>query len=253
MNLDDKAAVVTGGARGIGRGIARGLLDAGARVIIASRTKTDLAETVETLSPFGDVSAKRCDVSDEASVRELFDHAVDRFGGLDITVCSHGVLNAGQSIVDFPVHLWDETMAINLKGIFLCCQASARAMIEHERRGRIIHISSIVALASVPNEPAYDASKGGVEALTRTAALDLAPHGITVNSVAPGWVHTPMVAEYMEEENPVRNPVRRPGDPADVAGAVVWLADPATSYVTGATIVVDGGQTAALAFNPQNR
>jgi NAD(P)-dependent dehydrogenase (short-subunit alcohol dehydrogenase family) len=252
MGLEGKAAIVTGGGRGIGRGVARALLEAGARVVVAARTEGDLSQTVAELSGIGEVSAKTCDVADEVSVRELVDHVVERFGGLDVAVFSHGVLNAGYSIVDYPAELWDETIAVNLKGNFLCCQAAARAMIRDGRKGRIINISSIVALASVPNEPAYDTSKGGVEALTRTAALDLAPHGITVNSVAPGWVQTAMVSFMEGEENPVRNPVRRPGEPADVAGAVVWLADPATSYVTGATIVVDGGQTAALAFNPLN-
>jgi NAD(P)-dependent dehydrogenase (short-subunit alcohol dehydrogenase family) len=248
MALAGKTALVTGGGRGIGRGIAEALLDAGARVTVASRTEADLDETVHELSSHGEITGKTCDVSDVASVSELVDHVLERHNTIDILVCSHGVLNAGHSILDFPVDLWEETIAINLTGVFLCSQAAARAMVDQSRGGRIINISSTAALASVPHEAAYDASKGGVQALTRTMALDLAPYAITVNAIAPAWVRSPMVpAQYLTEEYArVCNPMGRLGEPADVGGAVLWLADPATSYVTGTTIVVDGGQYAAL-------
>jgi NAD(P)-dependent dehydrogenase (short-subunit alcohol dehydrogenase family) len=126
-------------------------------------------------------------------------------------------------------------------------------MIAQGVEGRIINIGSIVAIASAPLEVAYDASKGGVEALTRAMCLDLAPHRITVNSVAPGWIKTEMVAELMADGvETTSNPLRRYGAPEEVGAAVVWLADPSSAHVTGATIFIDGGQRAALAGNPLN-
>jgi NAD(P)-dependent dehydrogenase (short-subunit alcohol dehydrogenase family) len=253
MGIEGKVAVVTGGGRGIGQGIARGLLDAGAIVIVTARTADPLDETVELLREHGPISRRICDVSDHEAVRALFDAVDADHGGVDIMVCSHGVLHAGIPLLEYPVELWDETIAINLKGTFLACQAAARVMVRNGCHGRLINISSIVAIASAPHETAYDASKGGVEALTRAMALDLAPHSITVNSVAPGWIRTPMIEPIMTPEvERTCNPLRRFGEPAHVASAVVWLADPGTSQVTAATIVVDGGQRAALAGNPLN-
>ena len=154
-------------------------------------------------------------------------------------------------MLDFPRALWNETIAVNLTGTFYCAQAAARIMVAQNRGGRIIIISSIVAFASVAHESAYDASKGGIEALTRAMALDLAQHGITVNSVAPGSVATPMVSSILPPGAAFRgNPVRRSGEPGDVTRAVVWLAQPTASYITGTTIVVDGGQRALLAGSP---
>jgi NAD(P)-dependent dehydrogenase (short-subunit alcohol dehydrogenase family) len=253
MGLEGKVAVVTGGGRGIGRGIARSLVEAGATVVVVGRTAPGLEETVELLSPHGAITRAICDVSDPDSVRGLFGDVASRHGGVDILVCSHGVLHGGHSVLDHPVDLWDETIAVNLKGTFLCGQAAARVMVERECRGRIINISSIVAVQSAPQEVAYDASKGGVEALTRAMTLDLAQYGITVNSVSPGWIRTPMVEPFMTPEvERICNPLRHFGEPADVGNAVVWLADPASSQITGITIYVDGGQRAALSGNPLN-
>jgi gluconate 5-dehydrogenase len=250
MGLEGKVAMVTGGGRGIGRGVARALLAAGGRVEVTARTASDLDETVSLLSPLGEVAAYPCDVSEAGQVRALIADAVERFGGLDILVCSHGVYNAERPFLELREEDWDRTMAINLKGTFLCGQAAARVMVEQARKGRIINISSINALASEPACSDYNASKGGVNALTRSMAFDLGRYGITVNVVAPGWVRSPMSAPYLTEDilagSQVMNVVRRVGEPEDVGGAVVWLADPSTSYVSGATIVIDGGQSAML-------
>lgn len=250
MGIEGKVALVTGGGRGIGRGVARSLLEAGARVEIASRTEADLAETVELLSPLGEIAARPCDVSDGGAVRALVDDVVARFGGLDILVCSHGVYDAERPFLELSEEDWDRTIAINLKGAFLCGQAAARVMVERGVAGRIVNVSSINALASEPSCSDYNTSKGGVHALTRSMALDLGRYGITVNVIAPGWVRSPMSAPYLTEEilggRQIINPMRRVGEPEDVGGAVVWLADPSTSYVTGATIVLDGGQSAML-------
>lgn len=249
MGIEGKVAVVTGGAGGIGRGIAQCLLQAGARVVVASRTTADLEETRRLLSPFGDITTKVCDVSDSSAVGALMEHSLARFGALDILACSHGVHHPGHSILDHAAEAWHQTIAVNLTGTFLCGQAAARAMVERGCKGRIINVSSTAALASVANECAYDASKGGVQALTRAMSLDLAEYGITVNAVAPGFIKTRMIrSPDPEAVGPVVNPLGRLGAPEDVGTAVVWLADPQSSYVTGTTLVVDGGQHASLGF-----
>ena len=250
VRLQGKVALVTGGGRGIGRGVAQSLLEAGARVEVASRTEADLDETVEQLSPLGEIAARACDVSDGASVRALVADVVARFGSLDVLVCSHGIYDAEHPFLELTEEDWDRTIAVNLKGTFLCGQAAARVMVEQGRGGRIVNISSINSLAAEPGCSDYNASKGGVNALTRSMAFDLGSHGITANVVAPGWVRSPMSAPYLSEEiltgRQVMNIVRRVGEPEDIGTTVVWLADPGSSYVTGATIVVDGGQSAML-------
>ena len=252
MGLEGKAVLITGGARGIGRGIAAHFLDLGARVAVAARTESDLADTATLLGSLGEFAAHRCDVSDPEAVSSLVADVVAAFDGLDVLVCSHGVHQGEHSVLSYPLEQWDEVMAINVRGTFLCGAAAARAMVEKDRPGRIINISSTAALASVRHEAAYDTSKGAVQAMTRAFALDLAPFGITVNAIAPGWIATPMLPEAIRDAYVgVINPMRRFGDPADVAGAAAWLADPATSYVTGSTIIVDGGQFAALGFAAQ--
>ena len=250
MRLEGKVALVTGGGRGIGRGIARRLLEAGARVEVASRTEADLAETVRQLAPLGEVAARACDVSDGNAVRALVDDVVSRFGSLDILVCSHGVYDPERPFLELREEDWDRTLGINLKGAFLCGQAAARVMVAAGRGGRIVNVSSINGLAAEPQCADYNASKGGLNALTRSMAFDLGRYGITVNVVCPGWVRSPMSEPYLTPEilegRQVMNLVRRVGEPEDIGGAVVWLADPGSAYVTGATIVVDGGQTAML-------
>jgi NAD(P)-dependent dehydrogenase (short-subunit alcohol dehydrogenase family) len=249
MRLEGKRAVVTGGGRGIGRGIAAGLLAEGARVVVAARTEADLAETTDALASAGEIVAHRCDVSETAAVDGLFADVENRFGGLDILACSHGVYDAERPFMDMSESDWDRTISINLKGAFLCGQRAARLMAVGGG-GRIVNIASINGLASEPQCSDYNASKAGLLGLTRSMAIDLAQYGITANVVAPGWIRSPMSEPYLTDEilsgKQVFNVVRRVGTPEDIAGAVVWLADPATSYVTGATIVVDGGQTAML-------
>jgi NAD(P)-dependent dehydrogenase (short-subunit alcohol dehydrogenase family) len=249
MALEGKVALVTGGGRGIGRGIAGCLLEAGARVEIASRTETDLRDTVELLSPRGEIAARPCDVSDRASVDALVDDVVQRFGSLDILVCSHGVYTP-KAFVELDDDTWHRTMGINLNGMFYAGRAAAKVMIQHGRGGRIVNITSINGLAAEPECADYNASKGAAHALTRSMAFDLGTYGITVNAVAPGWVKTPLSGPYLTDAilsgKHAINPVRRIGEPEDIGRAVVWLADPDASFVTGAVIVVDGGQVAML-------
>jgi len=248
--LTDKVAIVTGGGQGIGRGIARRLVELGAATVVVSRTAAAVEATREQLSGLGTVEAAPCDVSDRAAAKRLIADVRGRHGSLDILVCSHGVYNADSPFLELSEEQWDRTLGINLNGNFTLAQATARAMVADGTAGRIIFISSINGISSEPNCSDYNTSKAGLHGLARSIAYDLAPHGITVNVVAPGWVRSPMSQPYLSEDvlagRQRFNMTGRVGEPEDIAGAVAWLADPSSSYVTGTVIPVDGGQAAML-------
>ena len=248
--LEGKVAIVTGGGRGIGRGIARRLVELGATVVVASRTAADVEETRSQLASLGTVEAAPCDVSDRAAARRLVADTRARHGSLDVLVCSHGVYDAESPFLELTDEQWDQTLGINLGGSFVLGQAAARTMVADGVRGRIVFVSSINGLAAEPDCADYNASKSGLHGLARSMAYDLAPHGITVNVVAPGWVRSPMSAPYLTDDilsgRQRFNMVGRVGEPDDIAGAVAWLADPSSTYVTGVVVPVDGGQSAML-------
>jgi NAD(P)-dependent dehydrogenase (short-subunit alcohol dehydrogenase family) len=248
-NLDGKCVVITGGARGIGRGIARTVLREGASVVVVARTRADLDEAQDELSQLGEATAIRCDVSDARQVTDLFTEVMRLSDRLDGLVCAHGVVEYCP-FLEITEEQWDRTLSINLKGGFLCGQAAATEMVRAGQGGRIVYISSINGLAAEPESADYSASKAGIHLLARGMACDLADHGITVNVIAPGWVRSPMSAPYLTDEvlSGVRrfNPVGRVGEPEDIGNAVAWLLRQQSSYVTGAVIPVDGGQSAVL-------
>ena len=245
--LDGQVALITGGARGIGRGIARCLLDAGAQVAIASRTASDLEVAVEELAAGGALMADVCDCSSEPDVCALVDGVVDRFGRLDILICCHGVYEAGLTALEIPLERFERTLAINLTGTFLCAQAAGRVMVAAGRGGRIVFISSMNALQAEAGCADYNTSKAAMHGLMRSLAVELGPLGITANAIAPGWIATPMSARDIEEYGDVVfNPRHTVGAPQDIGLAATWLADPRNHFVNGTVITVDGGETAML-------
>jgi NAD(P)-dependent dehydrogenase (short-subunit alcohol dehydrogenase family) len=247
IDLTARVALVTGGRRGIGLGVARSLADAGASVAVAGRTPVDL-EAIVGLSRAGSrVTSHRCDVSDAKRVQALVQSVVAHHGRLDILVCSHGVYPGVRRLVDIQSAEFDEILGINLRGTFLCAREAIRQMIDQGEGGRVILVSSMNALQSQIGAADYDAAKAGVHGLMRAMAVEVAPEGITVNAVAPGWIRTEMSAPELEHlTGRVLNPSRRVGTPDDIGRAALWLADPGNDYVTGSVVVVDGGQTAML-------
>ena len=246
FSLQGKVAVVTGSTRGIGRAIAEGLAKAGAAVAINGRT-TDSTETAAREIADGGCTTipVTADVSKAADVDRLINSAVAAFGRLDILVNNAAISPYYKPAETVTETEWDETMRVNLKGVFLCCQAAARIMIP-QRSGRIINISSIAGQIALPRLLAYTAAKGAVNQLTRVLAVEWAPYGILVNAIAPAYIETDLTKGL--QRNPklrddlIRQvPLGRLGKPAEIVGAAIYLASDAASYVTGHILNVDGG------------
>jgi NAD(P)-dependent dehydrogenase (short-subunit alcohol dehydrogenase family) len=249
--LSGRVAVVTGAARGIGLAIAERFVGAGASVVIADRDEPAARAAAESLDPAGGRSmAIAVDVSDSAQVDRLVESTEATYGRVDILVN-----NAAHARYDFAVDLgeedWDYTISICLKGYFLCAQRAARSMLT-AGGGKIVNISSMAASVGLARTVAYAASKGGIEAMTRVMAVELAESGVQVNAIAPGPIETEFSREVVSErgraERLARLPVGRLGSPEDVAAATLFLASPATDWITGAVLPVDGGYTIAGAI-----
>jgi NAD(P)-dependent dehydrogenase (short-subunit alcohol dehydrogenase family) len=245
VRLRDKVALVTGAGRGNGRAIALGLAHEGARLVIAD-ISTDNAERTagEVRAAGGEAAAVRVDVTKRAEVEAMVDAAYREFGRLDILVNNAGVLTR-RPFLELPEEEWDRVIGVNLKGVFLCSQAAARRMVE-SGGGCIINISSVNAVSTTPFTVHYCASKAGVSNLTKGMALALAPSGIRVNAVAPSAILTDMSKGRLdtpEGEAAVlaRTPLGRLETSEDLIGPVVFLASSDAEFVTGATLVVDGG------------
>jgi glucose 1-dehydrogenase len=247
MKSSGNTAIVTGGDTGIGAAIVRSLAAEGIRVVIDYvGDATPARALADELSRAGkSVSAFAANVADADDVERLIAHAVGVFGGLDILVNNAGI-ESRYPFVETPNDVWQREIAVNLTGPFLCSKAAAKQMIAQARGGRIINISSIHEDVTAPTNAPYCAAKGGLRMLMRTIAVELAPHKITVNNVAPGAIDTPMDAATkanvkLDEALLSEIPLRRWGRPEEIAGLVVWLCSEAASYVTGTTMVIDGG------------
>lgn len=247
VDLRGKVAIVTGAASGIGRAIALRFGRDGARVIVDYRGKPDDAQAVvaEIERAGGSALAFQADVALEADTERLVASAVERFGALDVLVNNAGV-EEPHPFVDTPLEVWERIVRVNLTGPFLCSRAAARAMIARGRGGRVINVSSVHESLAMPNNAPYAASKGGVRMLMRTMALELAPHRITVNDVAPGAIATPInqsVRDDPEQRKALLEeiPLGRVGEPEEIAALCAYLASEAAAYVTGATFTIDGG------------
>lgn len=237
--LNNKVAIVTGSAMGIGKGIAEMLIEEGAKVVFSDINGDD-----SLVAEYGDKAIFiKCDVAKAEEVDNLIKQTVERFGQLDILVNNAGIYPF-KSFLEMTEAEWDKVMSVNLKSVFLTSQAAAKVM---PNGGRIIDISSIASVVGFSGLVHYCASKGGVNAMIRALALELADKNITVNAVAPGGITTPGSSQGMTDEAIKQSiamiPLGRMGEPKDIAGAVAFLASDKASYITGQTIVVDGGWT----------
>jgi len=250
FDLSGKTAIVTGGGTGIGRQMAQGLAEAGANLVLCARKAERCEQAASELEQLGvRAIGLGCDVRDPEQVQHVVGKAVEELGGVDILVNNAGTV-WGATPEEMPLEGWQKVIDVNLTGVFLFSQAAGRVMIERGG-GVIVNIASVAGLQGGPpdimNTIVYNASKGGVIAFTRDLACKWAQHGIRVNSIAPGWFPSDMsgyVLERHEERLKQHIPLGRFGGPHDLEGVVVFLASDASAYVTGHTLVVDGGESA---------
>lgn len=250
FDLSGRVALVTGAYRGLGLAMSRGLAAAGAQVVINGRNADALAGAVSALASEGFAAHSALfDVTDAGAVHEGVATVAKRVGAIDILVNNAGIQRR-HALVDFPRREWDEIMATNLTAPYIVSQAVMPAMIEN-RRGKIIHIASLLSEFARPSVVPYTAAKGGIRQLTRGMAVELAPHNIQVNAIAPGYFATEMNRALLDDPTfdawvRQRTPAGRWGEPDEIAGLAVFLASSAADYITGQMIMIDGGMSVAL-------
>jgi len=237
LRFAEKVVLVTGAGHGIGQAVAERFGSEGARVVVNDLNLTR-AEAVAKAIP--GAIALAADVSDRAQVDAMFDRLLERFGTIDVLVNNAGDIHAARHVLEGDEAWWDHLLDVNLKGSFLCSLRAAHLM-ARKRSGVILLMSSGGATKAHRGNVAYDASKGGIEAMTRAMALDLAPYGVRVNAIVPGLIRTYDIDDATAAERGQVVPLGRLGDPEDLAGPTVFLATDDARYITGACLVVDGG------------
>ena len=248
--LENKGVLITGGSSGIGAATARRFLEEGCRVFLCGHEREGVEATVGALTELGAVHGVACDVGEQAEVDALVDEADRWLGGIDILINNAGVAWK-EPFLEIEAERWDRMIRVNLRGMFLVAQAVAKRMVDVGSGGAIVNMASTNALGGEEEFAHYNASKGGVLQLTRTMALELAPHGVRVNCVCPGFIDTPLnealaTEAEMQAYEIERIPVGRRGRAEEVAAAYAFLASDDASFVFGAALVVDGGQTAVM-------
>ena len=245
-----QVAFVTGAASGMGLATARAFAGTGAAVALVDASEVALAEVADALAADGhSVLAIRCDVSDEAQVRDAVARAVERFGRLDMAFNNAGIQDDATDLVEVAMADYDRMLGVNLRGVFVCMKYQL-AQMKTQGSGAIVNCSSLGGFVGVPGRAAYHAAKHGIHGASKSAALEYAAQGIRINVVAPGIMDTPMVAGMKQAEAGVIEdmmrdvPIKRLGDAEEVAAAVLWLCSPGASFVVGHALAVDGGYVA---------
>src|ERR1041384_389743 len=248
FDLTGRVAVVTGGNGGIGRGIALGLAAAGAKVAVLGRNEEKNQRVLSELKALGNPSiAVKVDVTDRPGLEPALSKVESELGGIDVLINNAGIVSLSGGVLNETAEDWDSVIETQLNAVFLLSKLAAKSMMSR-KRGKIINIGSMYSFFGSGLIPSYSAAKGAVVQLTKSMAIELAPHNIQVNAIAPGWIETDMTARVrtppmmaMNDEILARPPAGRWGQPDEIAGTAVYLASHASDFVTGATIRVDGG------------
>jgi NAD(P)-dependent dehydrogenase (short-subunit alcohol dehydrogenase family) len=253
MRLRDKRALITGGGTGIGRATAELFVREGARVMVSGRRRAELDETVRLCETAGGLAAAVTgDVARPEDAERMVRETVAAFGGLDVLVNNAGILVRNATVTTVSIEDWRRVIDVDLHGVFLVSRFALLEMVPAGRGGAIVHVSSVAGILGDPKLAPYNAAKGGVNLLAKNMALDYAPHGIRVNAVCPGRVATPMPMSRLKPgddwEAILRQwgkniPLGRVGRPEDIAASILFLASDEASWITGTTLVVDGGAT----------
>jgi gluconate 5-dehydrogenase len=251
FRLDGKRALVTGAGRGIGAGLARGLAEAGANLVLLARSEGDLRETAAELADMGrKVDVFPCDLLKTREIGARFCEIVEQFGPIDILINNAGMSRRGTA-VDLSLDDWQTVLDLNITAMFELSRVFARDRIARGGGGKVVNIGSLMCSATRPNVSAYAASKGAVLLLTKSLAVEWAEHGILVNAIGPGYIETPLTQPLVDDPKfsawvKESCPLARWGKPSDLAGPVVFLASAASDFVTGQILYVDGGWLSRL-------
>lgn len=249
--MKDNVALITGAATGIGKETAVAFAQKGAKVVISDINKEELDKTEERVRDIGaDVLSVIADVSNAGDTKKMIEETIDRFGRLDYAINNAGIAGESAKTGEYSIDAWDRVMGVNLRGQFLCMKYELEAMFKNGA-GSIVNISSILGKVGFAEAPAYVTAKHGLVGLTKAAAIEYSDNGIRINAVAPGFIETPMLEDAgittdaeTREYITSMHPIGRLGKAHEVADAIVWLASDEASFVTGHTLLVDGGYTA---------